>query len=91
VFATTNPEKFTAITEITSLSLPYSNLTILPESLGLLFTFLSFLPQFHPHCLRSSSFHSLNDLKLTPTGMFQVIQALVFNFSRGNLVLESLE
>jgi len=37
VFATSVPEKFTAITEITSLSLPYSNLTSLPESLGLLF------------------------------------------------------
>ena len=144
VWATSIPEKFTTIAEITSLSLLHSNLTILPESLGMFFhlfflcpssssiriLFLALftnlveldlshnplgdssvpllvsmikashqdpavnlvsLPQFHPHLACSSSFRSLNDLKLTPVGVFQVIQALVFNFGQGNLVLQSLE
>jgi len=48
IFAATIPEVFTAITEVTSLSLPCSNLTALPESLGLLFcySFFYFLPLF---------------------------------------------
>ena len=33
IFAATAPEKFTSISEITSLSLAYSNLVTLPESL----------------------------------------------------------
>jgi len=129
-FATTIPKEFTSITEITSLSLTNSNLTALPESLGLLsllsfplFPFLIILPclasftglveldlSHNPlgdsavpflvsiikasHTLKTlpaSSFRSLNDLKLTPAGMFQAIQALVFNFTEGNLVLQSLE
>jgi len=51
VFAATIPEKFIAITEITSLSLTNSNLTALPESLGLLFCysfFLFFASLHHP-------------------------------------------
>jgi len=43
VFATSVPERVTSITEITSLSLRSSNLTSLPESLGLLLLSLSFL------------------------------------------------
>jgi len=34
---------------------------------------------------------SLTELGLTPSDMLQVIQALVFNFTEGNLVLQSLE
>jgi len=47
-FATSIPGKFSSAAEITSVSLPCSNLTALPESLGLLFP--SFFPFFpFPH------------------------------------------
>jgi len=55
-FATTVPKEFTAITDITSLSLPYSNFTILPDSLGLLY-FLFFLCSLSSSCCSPVQFH----------------------------------
>jgi len=63
VFAASFPERFTTITEITSLSLTSSNLTALAEFLGLLLLSLTF-----PISLSSSSFPCLGSF----TGLIEL-------------------
>ena len=92
VFAATIHEKFTAITDITSLSLPYSNLTTLPESLGLLFPFLSF-PFFPllivlPSCL--ASFTGLVELDLSHNPLGDSSVPLLVSFMKASKTLKTL-
>jgi len=63
-FATTCPENWPSVAEITSLSLTYSNLTTLPESLGLPLSFpFPFIALIHTS--RLASFANLTELDLS--------------------------
>jgi len=91
IFATSVPDKFVFVSEITSLFLPYSNFTILPESLGLLFLFL-FFPFFSflisPPCL--ASFTGLVELDISHNPLGDSAVPLLVSIIRANKTLTTL-
>ena len=90
-FATSLPERFAALTEITSLSLPYSNLTALPKSLGLLFpSFFPFLPLLIILPLLIASFTSLVELDISHNPLGDSSVPLLVSIIKASRTLKTL-